>query len=113
MTVHQLLYDQLVCAAKVSHTLYYSEVALTAGLNINDPSDRNQLARLLGDISVHENQHGRPLLSALVISKEENYPGRGFFDLAVELGVQDTPDDMKFFTEECQKVFDQWKEHNS
>ncbi|MET9768568.1 hypothetical protein [Streptomyces sp. NPDC006415] len=46
----------------------------------------------LGHISVYEHQHGRPLLSALVISKATRRPGDGFVDLATQLGFEAAED---------------------
>ncbi|RPE38998.1 hypothetical protein EDD90_1948 [Streptomyces sp. Ag109_O5-1] len=42
----------------------------------------------LGHISAYEHQHGRPLLSALVIRKATGRPGAGFADLASQLGFE-------------------------
>ncbi|MFD4973756.1 hypothetical protein [Streptomyces sp. NPDC058424] len=46
----------------------------------------------LGHISVYEHQHGRPLLSALVIRKATGRPGAGFADLASQLGFEAAED---------------------
>jgi len=109
MSVHTALYNQLLKAAKASKTLFYSEVAPTVGLDISDYSDRNKLASLLADISTHEYNNKRPLLSAIVITKDNNYPGNGFFELATDLGVQTDHDNLKFFAKECRNVFDYWQ----
>jgi hypothetical protein len=42
----------------------------------------------LGHISVYEHQHGRPLLSALVVRKATGRPGAGFAELASQLGFE-------------------------
>jgi hypothetical protein len=46
----------------------------------------SQVGYLLGHVSVGEWLEGRPLLCALVISAQEGNPGKGFYDLARELG---------------------------
>ncbi|MEV6686897.1 hypothetical protein AB0N28_16380 [Streptomyces sp. NPDC051130] len=46
----------------------------------------------LGHISVYEHQHGRPLLSALVVAKATGRPGDGFVELASQLGFEPAED---------------------
>jgi hypothetical protein len=44
-------------------------------------------AALLGQINVLEHDAGRPLISAVVVSKEAGEPGVGFWNIARDLGV--------------------------
>ncbi|MEU2182480.1 hypothetical protein [Streptomyces thermolilacinus] len=61
----------------------------------------------LGHISVYEHQHGRPLLSALVISKATGRPGNGFADLASQLGFEHAEED-EFWEHQVGEVVRFW-----
>jgi len=45
----------------------------------------SEIGHLVGEISEDEHAHGRPMLSAIVVSVKGR-PGPGFFALAIELG---------------------------
>lgn len=75
--------QQLISYQKLSDTC-------SLGLNMQDnPSDRSEMGRILGEISVFEHENERPLLSALVIRSGDHYEGDGFYKLAEELGYGD------------------------
>ena len=112
MTIHQPIYKKLQECAKQGLQTTYSEIAPLAGLNMDNPADRNRIAQILGDISTYEHEHGRPMLSALVVLAQEGRPGDGFFKLARSLGLYDGHTDMQdleFFVSESEKVFSYWK----
>lgn len=67
------------------------------------PHDFN-LFHLLSQISRAETEAEQGMLSAVVVSKEENLPGPGFFDLAKELG-RPVDDPVRFWSAELQKVY--------
>ena len=104
----EAIYDKLREVAKSRGITYYSEIAPLASLSMGSPGDRERIARILGDISTAEHQAGRSLLSAVVIRKEENSPGSGFFVLAKDLGLHDGGDDFRFWVQELQRVHDYW-----
>jgi hypothetical protein len=68
---------------------YYSEIVVDCDLRINLRSEhgRKQLTTLLGDVSEYENNHGRPLISAMAIYKDSrrNDHGDGFYMVAEKL----------------------------
>ena len=107
--MHQAIYEQLKRIAKVQTTTTYTEIAPLAGLVMCNPTDRNEIARILGEISTYEHSQGRPLLSAVVILQDKNIPGQGFFTLARELGLYSGGDDLSFFCRELVKVHETWK----
>lgn len=45
------------------------------------------LAGLLGQINVMEHDQNRPLLSAVVLSKETGVPGVGFWNISEQMGI--------------------------
>ncbi|TET18177.1 MAG: hypothetical protein E3J75_00750 [Dehalococcoidia bacterium] len=40
-----------------------------------------KIGHIVGACSVYEHEHGRPLISALVVNEETNRPGKGFWGL--------------------------------
>lgn len=60
-------------------------------------------------ISRDEHKAGRPLLSVVVVGKNEGIPRLGFFKLAKELGLMQGEDQKAFFEEELKKVHEQWR----
>lgn len=72
----------------------------------------SQIGWLLGNVSAREWVEDRPLLSAVVVAADTRKPGRGFFDLAVELGElqrgasTDRKDD--YWAAEVGRCFSHW-----
>lgn len=108
--MRQRIYGELQRVARAQETTNYGHVAQLAGLDLDDPPQRDLLAKLLGDISTQEHRLDRPMLSAVVVSSEENMPGKGFFTLARELGLHRGRDDLAFFVRELRRVHSAWKE---
>ena len=92
------IYDELVRVARGRDITYYSDVAPIASLDMSTEVGRMRIAQILGEISTSENEVGRPLLSAVVVLKEANMPGSGFFGLAEDLGRYDGTDDLKYWS---------------
>jgi hypothetical protein len=107
--MHQAIYERLRQIAKAQNTTTYSEVAPLAGLDMANPADRNEIARILGEISSFEHGQGRPMLSAVVMLQGDNMPGQGFFTLARELGLYTGGDDLTFFARELARVHASWR----
>ena len=103
------LYNQLQKAASTEGTVFYSDLALTLGLNMQSPEDRNRMSFLLDEISIYEHSHGRPLLSVVVVHKDDDrMPGQGFFSMAKRVGLFQTNDRIAFFSEELRRVYNHW-----
>ena len=110
---HPQLYDRLreIASAEGKPTTY-QPVADLVGLDMDSPADRKRIGEMLGDISRYEHEHGRPLLSAVVVlqDSESKIPGAGFFVLAKELGLQEPgEEDYVFHARELKKVYAQWR----
>jgi hypothetical protein len=108
--VDQALYDALIAVAcSLRPTVTYSDVALRCGLEVR--ADISELSRRLDEISRHEHNNGRPLLSVVVVHKDgDMMPGDGFFRLARSLGVQRTGvDNMSFFSQELRRCQEHWR----
>jgi hypothetical protein len=61
----------------------------------------------LGHVSQYEHEHGRPLLSALVTTVDDNQPGHGFAVFAATLGLA-VGDPEKFWRAEVARVVSFW-----
>jgi hypothetical protein len=114
MAVHQEIYERLKETAKNGELITYGEIAPLADLNMESQGDRTKMGELLGEISTYEHEHGRPMLSALVVLSGIGYPGEGFYNLARYLGLyhgQGEFADMEFFVQEVKKVHQYWQNH--
>ena len=109
--MHQQIYECLISVARQQDIVRYTDIAPLAGLDMDSEADRVRIGDLLGEISTSEHQQGRPLLSAVVIHRDNNMPGQGFFTLARELGLYHGGNDFMFFVRELRSVHDYWREH--
>ena len=107
--MHQAIYAELQRVARARRTTTYSEIAPLADLDMASPLDRDEIARILYEISTNEHREGRPLLSAVVVLKGPQMPGAGFFTMAEELGLYERGDPTEFFCEELRRVHDAWQ----
>lgn len=105
--MHEALYRRLREVARSGSVTTYREVALLAGLDPREPDQRSALSRLLREVSLHEHEQGRPLLSAVVVSQDTRLPGRGFFALMQSLGFGNGYEQV-LFEEELRRVHQQW-----
>ncbi len=89
--------------------VHYDRIMKIADLNIEDPHDRHTvLSRMLGGISEHERECGRPLLSAVVVLKGDiRMPAGGFYRLFNDTGMSDT----EFWIEKINEVWNYWSKH--
>ena len=109
--MNEAIYNRLLEVARAGEYITYSDIAPLADLDMTLDADRHEIGRLLGEISTFEHQHGRPLLSAIVIHRDNNIPGHGFFVLARELNLYQGTDDLLFFIGEFNRVRDYWRSH--
>lgn len=104
----EIIYNKLREVARNQTTICYEEVGRPVGLQMDNWDHRNELARLLGEISKREHEVGRPMLSAVVVHKGGTDPGKGFFTLARELGTYSGPDEF-FHARELTAVYEAHK----
>src|ERR1043165_2505891 len=68
----------------------YIDVCRLVNLDMDIPADHQRLSQYLDNVSTHDHQAGRPLLSAVVVYSNQGFlttPGDGFYELAVRLGL--------------------------
>jgi len=111
--MHQQIYEELKRVAKEQRTITYGEIAPLAGLDMGRAEDRNSIAEILDEISRHEHEQGRPLLSAVVVHAQGGdsggVPGTGFFTMAKSVGLYRGGDRVTFFALELGRVHKAWK----
>ncbi len=107
--------NHLIEVARKRGIIHYQELCNACNLKLNmhdNPSDRLEIGRILGEISVFEHNEKRPLISAIVVSKGTLDEGNGFYKLCEELGI--TSDwrrlakDDTFAIREISKCHDFW-----
>jgi len=109
------LHRQLVGVAKGPRgVISYRDLGVKNGIAVEDEFHFNDLAGQIGTVSQYELEHGRPLLSVVVVRNDTQMPGKGFFKFARSLGVmKTTPQNelncLTFFAEEHIRVRDYWK----
>jgi hypothetical protein len=110
--IHQGVYEAVRQAAREGRTTYYGVIAPLAGLDMGREWDRAEIGRILGAISTHEHEAGRPLLSAIVVHQVDGRPGQGFFALARQLGLfEPGRGEDAFWQAEVRHVHEYWRDH--
>ena len=99
-----VLRNKMISIAKQQVTIYYSDLAPLVSMH----HQSQHFHQLLGDISKAERAEGRPLLSAIVVRKGDNWPGGGFFTLAKDLKLHNGNDDLAYWVQEIQRVHAYW-----
>ncbi len=97
--------------ARQKRVINYDEACQVASKfgRCEGPHDK-RLWDLLGYISNDEVALGRPALSALVVTKEHNRPGAGFFVVEKELGRYLNDDDSTWLGE-LDALYKYWAKH--
>lgn len=106
--------NKLTEIAKKGRSITYQKLSddCKLGLDMGNIDQRNELANILGEISIYENEFNRPLISVVVFRNDTNMPGSGFFDLATNLNKYNGSVNNKqmdaFFIKELKKCYDYW-----
>lgn len=92
------------------NTITYKELANNIGMDISSASLRGEISGLLGDLSSYSFDNGMPLISALVVRKDADRPGNGFYTLYEEKKRIKIKDKDAVFIDELNKVlhYDNW-----
>lgn len=108
--LRQPIYEELKRVAQRQETTTYSAIAPLAGLDMGNSADRDAIRHILTAISTHEHQQRRPMLTAIVVHRQDNVPGHGFFELAQRLGLlRPSADKVAFFCGEVARVHRAWQ----
>lgn len=96
--------QRLIQAAKAGEVVFYLELGIGRG---------RILGQILGDISEYEHGNGRPLLSAIAVSKVKGMPNEGFW------GLPPIPPDLTdkqrpvYWARELTRVIDYWQKQSA
>jgi hypothetical protein len=105
----QAVYDRLVRAARAREFVHYGELAKMLGIDVDNPYFGALVGKVLGRISEDEIAAGRPMLSAIVVSRDTMLPGHGFFNLGEQLRqTRRGEDEMAFAVRQIRRVHDFW-----
>lgn len=107
------LHQYLIEVARDQGYRRYREIGERFALDMNRPEDRNEISRLLDEVSEYEASQGNPLLSAVVIHADDNMPGNGFFEMAQRMGRFSDGDRLEFWLREIRAVHDFWSAESS
>jgi len=111
--------EKLIELARLKTPWSYSQLneQLLLGLNFKNDYDRNLIGELLGDISMHEYQKGRPLLSSLIIHKSsDREQGNGFYKLCSDIygkKWEDLKAGKDFELERMKECYSFWKDNEN
>jgi hypothetical protein len=101
----QVVLEQI--AKSKSRPIFYSELNRKISV-INFQPDGHDFHGLLGQLSCESDNDSKGLISALVVRRENERPGHGFFTLAKELG-RDISDLDKCWLTELERVYQAFK----
>ena len=110
LQIIQVVYERLTELARARRTTTYSELGDLVGLDMSTEVGRIRIAQILDDINWYESMENRPMLSSVVILKNENRPGNGYFECARTLGKYRGNDDLAFWSSELSEVYNNWGE---
>ena len=108
----EMVYKKLKERASKNKTISYSDLVSECHLNLDlsKSKDRNALSEILGEIADFEVKQDKPMLSAVVVKKGQNYPSYGFFTYADELKVRkEGESDKELFERQLKACFEYWR----
>ena len=115
--MHKAIYEKLKEVARAKRLIAYSELneELKLGLDFDKPEDRGKIGQWLDEILEHEVESGRPMLSAVLVHKEQDGtygdPGDGFFRLARDRDIFQGDNKYIFWVSELNRVYNYWSSH--
>jgi len=108
---YMLVFCELLKAARYGGTTTYQAVAQILSLPSTGSYMGREVGHMVGEISEDEFNHGRPMLSSVVVGVSGR-PGGGFFDLARQLGKlteESEKAETRFWEQEKAAVYHTWR----
>ena len=102
---------KLIKVAEKRQTITYSELMSEMG-----GPGRGYIKQVLSEICQGEDRQARPLLGALVVRKDDQFPGNGFWKSPVVLesiGNGSKQQQIDFWEKQRRKVYEYWGKHKS
>ncbi len=94
--------QRLIQAARVGEVVFYQDLGVGRG---------KVLGQILSDVSEYEHDKGRPLLSAIAVSKVKGMPNEGFWNIAPVPYALPNKQRPVYWARELMKVIDGWQRH--
>ena len=108
-TIYVHVLGELVRAAQYRGVTTYQDIALMMGLPTSGSHMGAETGHVLGEISEDEVRSGRPMLSAVAVGVSGK-PGRGFYELARQLGrIHTNDEDLAFWRAELNSAYEAWR----
>jgi bacterioferritin-associated ferredoxin len=107
------VYDEMREVAAQGRTITCDELGQRVGLPQDSAKCRSELCRIVDAINLHLYHKRLPMLSAVVVTRDNHRPAWGFFDQARRPGVYQNRDHQAFFQEELRKVYEYWSKAQS
>ena len=108
---HQAVYDRLVQAARAREFVHYDELAKMLGVDMTNEHWAVQVGKVLDPVNEAEVAAGRPMLSAIEVSKDTMLPGKGFFMLGQQLRrTEPGEDEIGFAIRQIKRVHEYWSQ---
>jgi len=114
--MNKAVYEKLKETARNEGYIPYSQLVSECNLDLDltKIKDRNELAKILGEISTFEVEHGRAMLSVVVVLKDQHplTPSTGFYRYADMLNVRKKGEtNTALCARQFRECFDYWKTH--
>jgi ribosomal 30S subunit maturation factor RimM len=106
--MNKKIYNKLIEVAKKGAVVYENDVAKSASMNMSLPHEQREMDRQLDEINNYEREQGHPVLSAVVIQKENHMPNRHFFEFCRDIGLLKSEDEDEFYIKELRNVHVFW-----
>ena len=97
----------LIRTARSQRLIEYAELARLIDAIEFDPHG-TYFRKFLGQLSREEDLAGRGMITAIVVHKDDQLPGPGFYTLAADLG-RDVSDETRCWAQEVERVFNDWR----
>ncbi len=102
------VYYKLIRTAQKGKVVYYEDIARIMQLPARGDYMAREVGQMLGEISEWEHNQGRPMLSGVVIRKDKEIPGEGFFTLAKQLKIFKGRNKQSLWQKELKDVYNAW-----
>ncbi|MBB6273555.1 hypothetical protein HDF26_004015 [Pedobacter cryoconitis] len=110
--MNEIVRTYLIKSSRARIPVAYNQINKDCGLDLNLElvSDRKVLSNTLGEISLHEYENNRPLLSAVAMYQNLLEHGDGFYQICQDLGIGSKKElkEREFAVSQMMECFDYW-----
>lgn len=108
----ECVYNYLITIAnKQRNTITYAEMEKFCGM-VHNQQNVQKLIKILNHTMMYNKMRNEPLIATLVVNKETERPGKGYYKTLKELDIE-ASDEVEFFVKEIQRIrnykWEKWK----